>query len=337
MNNRVKFDISTTTIIKIALVILGIWFIFAIKDIVVLFFIVLVIVAALTPMVDKMSKYIPRIVALLIITIIFLSALTAIGFLLIPPIVNQIEQLATNLPYILDNLNPTFNNLQIVIKQYQSSLLNLSSELGGFSAGLYSTTVGFFTGIVAIITILVLSFYLLLEQNSLRNFMRNLIPEEQEETVFNIIHKISTKMGNWLRGQGVLMIVIGILDWVALAAVGVPYALTLAVWGGLTEIIPYIGPWMGLVPALIVAYTVSPVTALIVIIAYVLIQQLEGHLLVPKMMGKAVGLSPVIIILALLIGAKLMGVLGVLISVPAAAAISVIVQEWPEIKKLRTQ
>jgi len=337
MNNRIKFDISSLTIIKIALTILGIWFLFAIKDIVVLFFVVLVIVAALTPLVDKMSKYMPRIIALLIITVVFLTALTAIGFLLIPPIVNQIEQLATNLPNLVDNLSPTFHNLQFVIKQYQSSLLNLSSELGGFSSGIYSTTVGFFTGIVAIITILVLSFYMLLEQNSFRVFMKNIIPEEQEETVFNIIHKISTKMGNWLRGQGILMLIIGVLDWIALAAIGIPYALTLAVWGGLTEIIPYIGPWMGLVPALIVAYTVSPVKAVIVIIVFILIQQLEGHVLVPKMMSKAVGLSPVIIILALLIGAKLMGILGVLISVPAAAAISVIVQEWPEIKKLRAQ
>lgn len=336
MQNRINFEVSTLTIIKIALTILGIWLVFTIKDIVVLFFVVLVIVAALSPLVDKMSKYMPRAISLLIITAVFLALVTAIGFLLIPPVVNQISQLAINLPSIINNLNPLFHNLQFIINQYQSNLMNLTSELSGFSSGIFSTTIGFFTGLVAVVTILVLSFYMLLEQNSFKMFMRNIIPEEHEERVFNIVHKISTKLGNWLRGQGILMIIIGILDWIALAIIGVPYALTLAVWGGLTEIIPYIGPWMGLVPALIVAYTVSPVTALIVLIVYILIQQLEGHILVPKMMSKAVGLSPVIIILALLIGAKLMGMLGVLISVPAAAAISVIVQEWPEIKKLRS-
>lgn len=335
MENRMKIDVTSATIIKIALVFLGIWFLFTIRDIVVLFFIVLVIVAALGPLVDKMSKYIPRILALIILTVIFLGFLVTIGFLLIPPIIAQINQLAINLPSIIDNLSPAFYNLQSVVRQYQTNLMNLSTELGGLTSGIYSTTISFLTGLVAIATILVLSFYLLLEQNSIRHFVHEITPSEHEERIFTIIHKISIKMGNWLRGQGILMLIVGILDGIALFAIGVPYALTLAVWGGLTEVIPYIGPWLGLVPALIVAYTVSPLTALLVVIAYILIQQLEGHILVPKMMGKAVGLSPVIIILALLIGAKLMGILGVLISVPLTAAISVIIQEWSEIKKLR--
>ncbi len=328
-----KIDISAAVIIKIVAVILGIWFLFAIKNIVVLFFIVLVIVAALNPLVDKMSKYMPRILALIILMVIFFSTLIAVGFLIIPPIINQIGQIAINLPLIISRLNPIFSDLQFA--NYQDTLLNLSSKLGSLTSGIYSTTVSFLAGLVAVVTILVLSFYLLLEQNSIRKFLKQIIPPEHEERIFIIVHKISDKMGSWLRGQGILMLIIGILDGIALLILGVPYALTLAVWGGFTEIIPYIGPWLGLVPALVIAYTVSPITALIIAIIYTLIQQLEGHILIPKMMGKAVGLSPVIIILALLIGAKLMGILGALISVPAAAAIAVIVQEWSEIKKLR--
>ena len=156
----------------------------------------------------------------------------------------------------------------------------------------------------------------------------------QQDKIFEVMNKIGFKMGGWLRSQFILMIIVGVADGIILMILGVPYALTLAVWGGLTEVIPYIGPWLGLIPAFIVAFTISPLKGLLIFIAYIIIQQLESQFLVPKIMGKAVGLSPVIIILAILIGAKLMGILGVLIAVPAAAAISVIIQEWPEIKKL---
>jgi predicted PurR-regulated permease PerM len=111
--------------------------------------------------------------------------------------------------------------------------------------------------------------------------------------------------------------------------------MVLGLWGGLTEVIPILGPWLGLIPAALVALTVSPLTAVLVIAAYILIQQAEAQFLVPKVMGKAVGLSPVIIIITLLIGAKLFGVVGAVVAVPVAAVISVIVQEWPEIQKLR--
>ena len=149
-----------------------------------------------------------------------------------------------------------------------------------------------------------------------------------------VAKKLATKMGGWLRGQGILMLVIGILDGIVLVVAGVPYALTLAIWGAVTEIIPYIGPPLGAIPAVIIAFVDSPIKGLIVLIAYIVIQQIEAQFLAPKVLGKAVGLSPIIIIFALLIGAKLGGIIGMLLSVPAAAALSVIIQEWPTIRSV---
>ncbi|MBM2820902.1 MAG: hypothetical protein HW405_662 [Candidatus Berkelbacteria bacterium] len=334
MENRVKFDISTTTILKIILAVLAVWFLFTIRDILVLLFFVLVIVAALGPLVDKMAKHIPRILAVIILSIIFLGILVAIGFLLIPPIIEQLSQLAINLPIITSKLGPIYQAIQQSIGNYQEGLFNLSSQLGKFSTGIYSTTIGFISGVVAFLTILVLAFYMLLEQESIKHFLHQTIPGASKEKIFEIVKKIGQKMGNWLRGQFILMLAIGVLDGVALVALGVPYALTLAVWGGLTEVIPYIGPWLGLIPALLIALTISPLKALLVLIIYLVIQQLESQFLAPKILGKAVGLSPVIIILALLVGAKLDGILGMIIAVPVAAAISVIIQEWTEIKSM---
>lgn len=334
-NNRIKIDISTSTVIKIALIILGIWFLYAVRDIAILFFFVLVIVAALAPLVDKISKYIPRFLAVAILALIFIGILVAIGFLIIPPLISQIGQLAINLPLIINKLGPLYHNLQAIIPNYQESLLNLSSQLGNLTSGIYSTTIGFITGIVGLFTIFVMAFYMLLEQNAIKDFVGQIVPADHKEKIFEIVRKISDKMGSWLRGHVTLMLAIGILDGIALTILGVPFALTLAVWGGLMEIIPYIGPWLALIPAAALAFSDSPLKALIVIIVYVLIQQLEAQFLTPKILGKAVGLSPVIIILAILVGAKLAGILGVIIAVPAAAAISVIFQQWSELKKIK--
>ncbi len=337
MENRVKFDISTTTVIKIALAIVLVWFLYVIRDIVVLFFIVLVIVAALGPLVDRMSKHIPRVLSVIILSIVFLGLLGAIGYLIVPPIIIQLKTLAINLPIIISKLGPIYQSIQHSIGNYQEGLFNLSSQLGKISSGLYSTTLGFVSGIVAVVTILVLAFYMLLEQDAIKNFLHQIVPGERKEKIFEITKKIGQRMGGWLRGQVLLMLIVGVADSIALVSLGIPYALTLAVWGGITEVIPYIGPWLGLAPALIIAFTISPLKGLLILIAYVIIQQLESQFLVPKILGKAVGLSPVIIILALLAGAKLMGILGVIIAVPFAAALSVFIQEWAEIKNLRNQ
>jgi len=335
MENRTKIEIPTVTIIKVVLVILLLWFLYAVRDVVVLFFIVLVIVAALGPLVDRMSRHIPRVLAMIILSLTFLTILAAIGYLIIPPVVSQLQQLAVNLPYIMDKLGPLYQTLKDSVSHYQEQLLNLSSQVITVTSGIFSTTLGFVEGLIAVITIVILSFYMLLEAKTIKGFLYSLMPAERKEQIVDVLKKIANKMGSWMRGQVTLMLVIGILDGIALMILGVPYALTLAVWGALTEVIPYVGPWLGLLPAFLIALTISPLKALFVLIAYILIQQLESQFLAPKIMGKAVGLSPVIIILALLCGAKLMGILGVIIAVPIAAALAVLIQEWPDLKKIR--
>jgi len=336
MSNKVKIDISTSTIIKVLLAVLAVWFLYLTRDIMVLFFFVLIIVAALSPLVDKMTKmYIPRVLAVILLALIFLAIMVGIGFIVIPPLLVEIKLLAINLPVIAAKFGPFYQAVRDSIGNYQEILLNVSSQLGRLTSGIYSTTMGVISGVLAFFTVIILSFYMLLEQKEIGKYTLSFFAEGKREQISLIIGKISVKMGQWLGGHALLMLVIGICDGVALTIMGVPYALVLAVWGGLMEFIPYLGPWLGAIPAIAIALTISPLTALFVTIAFILIQQLEGNFLAPKIIGKAVGLSPVIVILSLLTGAKLMGVLGVLISVPIAAIISVLIQEWPEINKLR--
>ena len=333
-SQKTTIDISFSTIIKLILVILAVWFLFFIRDIAVLFFLVLIIVAALTPLVDKLSQRAPRALVVTFLGLILIGVLVGIGFSIIPPLVTEVKELAINLPIITAKLGPINRSIQAYTGNYQENLFNLSSQIGNLTTGIFSTTIGFVSGVFAFVLVIVLSFYMLVDQESASAYFYKLLSPDKREQVSLIIKKISVKMGHWLGGNLVLMLFIGILDLIALSVLGVPYALILAIWGGLVEVIPYLGPWLGLVPAVIIALTVSPLTALFVAIAFIIIQQLESNFIAPKIIGRAIGLSPVIIILSLLIGAKLLGLLGIIIAVPTAAIISVFVTEWAEIKQL---
>ena len=332
--NKTTIEISLSTIIKTIVAIGLVWLFFIIRDVLILFFLVLVLVAALSPLVDKLSTKIPRQLVVAILGLILIGILIGAGYLFIPPLVSEVKQLAINLPIISSKLGPVYRSIQTYLGSYQESLLNLSSQINGLASGIFSTTIGLVSGIFAFLMVVVLAFYMLVDKKMINDYFYNFFAPEKREKVADILGKISVKMGQWLGGHLLLMLIIGTLDGIALMILGVPYALILAIWGGLTEIIPYLGPWLGIIPAVIIAFTISPLTALFVAIAFIIIQQLESVLIAPKVIGNAVGLSPVIIILSLLAGAKLGGLLGVLVAVPVAATISVLIIEWPEIKQL---
>lgn len=331
--NRQLIDISWWSLIKILVVVGALWILWLIKSVLVLGFFVVVMVAALSPVVDKWSQKIHRGFAVSLIYLMILFIIGLIAGMIIPPLAVEIQDLALSLPSLYTRL-ASFIGSSIGNASISTQLLDsVSQGLSSVGSSLVSTTRSVVDGIVSVFTVLVLSFYLLLEEKGGRKLLIRVLPVENREQIALIAQKIGLKMGAWLRGQLTLGILIGIIDFIILLLLGVPFALTLAVWAGVTELIPYIGPVLGAIPAVIVGFTISPLTGFLVLIAYVLIQQIEANFLVPKIMGKAVGLSPVVIIFAILIGAQLAGVLGIIIAVPAAAAISVLVQEWPTLKR----
>ncbi|TSC93342.1 MAG: hypothetical protein CEN89_125 [Candidatus Berkelbacteria bacterium Licking1014_7] len=325
---KIYFDVSWQTILKFAAVILGLWFIWLVRDIVALFFVVLVFVSAFSPVVDKWSRKMNRVLAISLLYLIFLVLLGLVGVVIIPPVVGQIQSLAQFLPTISQKVFPFFGVWENLVNISTESLGAIASQLQSLTTSIYNTTIGFFGALAAVFTLLILTFYLLLEEQGAKKLIKEHLPLANRDRIVNIAQKIGLKMGAWLRGQAFLGLTIGAISYIGLLIIGLPYALTLAVWAGITELIPYIGPILGAIPALVIGFAVSPLVGLIVLIFYIVIQQLESQFLVPKIMQKAVGLSPVVIILSLLIGGKLAGILGVIISVPVAAAISVLVKDW---------
>ena len=329
---NIKLEISYMSVLRVAIVVLGLLFFWFIRDILILFFVVLVVVAALSPIVDAWSRRINRLAAIALIYVLILAVLTLIGIIVIPPFVIQLQDLSHTLPNYAEKIVPALGNMRELVNLSQQGLSEIAQHVSSLTTGFFSATLGFFSGIIAFVTIIVLSFYLLIEEHGTKKFILSYLPLENREQVVLIVQKIGRKMGGWLRGQLMLSCIIGIVDWIGLSLLGVDFALTFGVWAGVTELIPYVGPVIGAIPAVILAFTISPLIGILALALYILVQQIEANILVPKIMQRAVGLSPVIIILALLIGAKVSGLIGIIIAIPVAAAVSVIIMEWSQIK-----
>ncbi len=330
---EIEHSVSTRAILKIVIIVVGVILVYILRDVLIALFVALVIAAALDPVVDKWQKFkIPRWASVLIILIMVFGLLGLVVFLMIPPVKNQIDQLSNNFPSILDQ----FENIKDFAVRYnlidssQSFLQSIGDRLGDFAQGAVTRVTGAFNGVITFITIVVLSAYLVAQERGIKRFVEALTPRKYRPYFMHLVSRVQTKMGEWLRGQLLLMLFVGVLTYVGLWLMGVDYALILALLAGLLEIIPIIGIPIAIIPALIISFIQSPILALFVLILYIVIQQVENHILVPKVMQKAVGLNPVFVIIALLVGYKLGGILGVILSVPAATALSVFIKDFYE-------
>ncbi len=169
-----------------------------------------------------------------------------------------------------------------------------------------------------------------MEEDGIKKFIISIVPEKKKEYAASFADRIEKKIGKWMLGQLFLMLVIFILDFIGLYLVGVPYPLLLAIFAGILEVVPYVGPIISAVPGVILGFLVSPTVGFLALLVYLVAQQFESHVVIPLTMKKAIGLNPVITIVAILIGFKLAGVLGAVISVPAATAISLFVSDLME-------
>jgi predicted PurR-regulated permease PerM len=311
-------------------VLLSLVFLFVIRDILLLVFLAIILAAAITAPVDWLDrKGVPRALSVLFLYIVFVGLLVLSAVVIIPPIVDQFRQLLAALPVVFSKIgifvsqqgfkyqlgDTALQNLESVAKNIGNTILQSSS------GGIFSTLAGIFGGFFSVGLVLVMTFYLVVQENGLKNFIRSVFSVKHRPYVTSLTNRIEYKIGLWFRGQLTLGLVIFVIVYIGLSALGVPYALVLAVAAGLLEAVPYVGPIIAALPAVLFAFGVSPARALFVVIFYIVVQQAENHILVPKIMQKAVGLNPVVIIIALLVGAKLAGIAGILISVPVATAI----------------
>ena len=308
-------------------VLILIWFIYQLRDILISIFLSYIIMSAILPIVYYLKKKgFPKILSVLIpyvgiIILIFLLILP-----LVPFVLQQIQLLIESFPIYLNKsanvLGFTINPREI--EQY------IGGQAASISKNAFDVTTKVFGGLFSVLTVFIVSFYLLMYHDTFKRFIAKLFLPKDHDRVLDTLEKVNEKLGGWLRGQVILSFLIGTLSWIALTILQVPYALPLALLAGLLEVVPTLGPILSAIPAVIVAFTISPTLALIVVGVYILIQALENHVIVPNLMQKAVGLNPVVVILSIMIGAKLLGVAGALLAIPFVSFLIVIFQSVEE-------
>jgi len=331
---RQLIDLSFLSILKFFLVVIFLIFLYVIKDILAILFVSLIFSSAIDPWVDKMERIrFPRWLSMLLIYIILFAIIFGAVYLIIPPIVAQTEQLSNNFPSYFEKVTSTITSVRNysaehgILSNLNQAIDGLKNNLNGAVQGVFSTIIQIFGGILAFLVMLVVTFYMTVEETAVKKTLAFLVPEKYHPFTLKLINKVQQKIGDWLKGQLVLCLIIGVMSYVGLTILGVNYALILALIAGIGEFFPYVGPILTAIPAIFIAFTMSPIKALFVLILYVVIQQLENHLLVPKVMQKAVGINPIISIIALLIGAQIAGFVGIVLAIPVATAICVIAQE----------
>lgn len=325
-----ELNISTRIILKVIFAFLSLVFLWLTRDIILLLLLALILASAMEPLVDYLhSKKIPRGLSVIMVYFVVIGAAVLVVYSMIPPVLDQYKILKSNLS---SEQYTRALNTQIGGYSLQNFFKDLFSDSGNGNS-VVQNTFGVFNGALDVVAVLVISFYLVAEQKGMKSFVSSLIPAHHHEFTLGLITKIQHKMGMWVIGQIIISFGIFIFTYIGLLLLHVPYALVLALLSGLFEVVPYIGPFISAIPAIFIAFIVSPSLAVWVAVLYLLVHEVEGYVLVPKIMEKTVGQSPLLTLLALLIGYQLAGIVGLIISVPLSTALTVTVQEfWPNEK-----
>ena len=347
-SNDNTIQISSGTIIRALLILLGFVSIYVLRDLVLVVILAVIIASSVEPGTRwLLRRGVPR-----VLSVIFIYSLIAVGliftfYFLLLPLLNQSAEFLSSLPGYLGELQ-VWNPLQ------SSSFLSSNSTVAGFSQnfslseiveqidattsnlshGFFGAASMIFGGILSFVLVIVLSFYLSTEADGVTKFLRIVTPAKHESYVIDLWKRSQHKIGLWMQGQIVLAIIVAVLVFLGLTLLQVENALLLAVLAGMFEIIPLFGPVLAAIPAVTVALITNGMTAALLVVGlYVIIQQFENQLIYPLVVKKIVGVSPLVSILALIIGGKLAGFVGLIISVPIA---SMLMEYLSDIEKDKT-
>ncbi|MDO8497172.1 MAG: AI-2E family transporter [bacterium] len=304
-----KVEISPKTIVFCVLFILFLYVVWQVKDLIFTLFIAFIIMSALKPPVVALEKKgIPRTPAVLIVYSVFLLVIVALFSLILPPIISETAILIRSLPAILAALNPSLGSW-IQLDSLTQYIPNVTNQVFQIASGVFSN-------FVFIVTTIFFGFYFLLDEDLIIRTLARFLEEDRVNKITLVLEKAEKRMNAWFWGELTLMTVVGIFTFIGLNLIGIRYALPLAVLAGLLEVVPNMGPVISAVPAVLIGMTYSYFTGFSTLALYFIIQQLENTFIVPIIMKRAVGLTPIVTLIALIVGGKLGGIMGILLAIP---------------------
>ncbi|MFA6250313.1 MAG: AI-2E family transporter [Candidatus Shapirobacteria bacterium] len=310
MNTAHRVEISSKTIFFIIFLIAALSLIWQLRSLIFLFFVCFIFSEAINHPVSQLEKFkIPRFLSVIIIYLLIISSFSFAVSGILPNFIEQTKDLVNTLPSLLSQFKP-----------FGFSLFDITSQLNildSLPSNIAKAVFSVASNIFSFFIILIITFYLLMERKNIPSYALKLFGPVGEDHAKNILISMETKLGAWVNAELILMVTIALLSYFGYLAIGIKYAVPLAIIAGLLEIIPNIGPTVAGALAAIIAYATWPPAAIFTIIWMIIIQQLENTYIVPKIMKEAVGIHPLATIFLLAAGAKLAGVVGALLAVPA--------------------
>jgi len=331
-SKKTTIEISTATLFKILAVVLAVIFSYFIWDIIIMSFIALVLASAISPWVDWLQKWkVPRSLSAFLIYLAAFGAVFLSLLLLIDPISIEIRNLSNDFPAYWEKLLfgwqsfERFSESHGLQQGFYDAIQSAQAAIAALVANIFGGAISFVGSVFNVLVVLIIAFYLVVYDKQMKRKIASILPGKYQDYSTHLINRMQEKIGLWLRGQLVLSLIIFLLTLGGLSIFGVKYIWVLALIAGVAEIIPYFGPIIAGVPAVFIAFTQLPFLGLLTLLLFILIQQCENYLITPQVMRKAVGLNPVIVIIAMMIGAKIAGIAGIIIAVPVTTALSVMI------------
>jgi predicted PurR-regulated permease PerM len=342
-NKHVTISIGAETIIKAILIVALMLGLIYVRDILLIFLTAVVLASAIEPGTKLLIKHgIPRIISVVLIYLVLIIIVAAFFYIIIPQFLRDLSSFMSILPKYVTTLDVTLPDASTHYTGWQSAILglsqsqslgevarNLTQTLSTGSVGLLASLNSIFGGVISFVLIIVLSFYLAVQDSGIEDFLRLVTPLKQEKYVINVWRRTQYKIGKWMQGQLLLALIVGVLVFVGLSLLHVPNPFFFALISAAFEIIPVFGPIIGAIPGVMVAFLHGGVgLGLVVAIMYIVIQQIESHVIYPLVVKKLVNVQPLLVIIALVVGAKLGGFLGILLSVPLASALTELMYDY---------
>lgn len=327
------------SVFKAVLVLIGFWLVYFLRDIIMALLISVVIASSVEPFTRFFVRYkVPRVIAVLGIYLLVFATVIALFPYFIFPIIQELVLVVVSLPEKIGSISSIIGSPDSFLSildgiPFDQIYTNVQHSFSSLSRGFFETASYFFGGFFSFALIIVVSFYLAVQEDGVGDFLRVVTPLRFETYILDLWARARRKIGLWLQGQLLLGLLVGVIVYLGLKILGIPYALVLSILAAMFELIPVFGPILSAVPAILLGFSISPTIGVMTFGLYVIIQQFENNLLYPLVVKKIVGVPSLVIILALIVGAKLAGFIGILLSVPAAAVLMELVSDWETHKR----
>jgi len=346
MDKQIQVSITPGTVITTIIIAAGAYAIWVLHSLVLLVLTAIVIASAIEPGVAFFVKRkIPRVLAVLVMYLVVFGTLFSVIYFFFPPVLEDAQNFISVGSQYLDNFNipgatsgvlPSIGGDKSQLNSVLEGLLTFRSAFTDPSVGVLKLVSTFFGGVFSLVLVIVLSFYFAVQDTGVEEFLRIVTPAKNEDYVVGLWHRAQRKIGLWMQGQLLSSLIGGVIAYLGLLILGVPYALLLAAVTAAAMLVPIFGSFISAIPAVAIAFTTGDITlALIVAGLYLIINQFEAHLIHPLVVNKVVGIPPLLVILALIVGGDLAGFLGVVLAIPVAAALRELVNDFAKGKRAK--